>query len=274
MTDIVGERKALAKVGFKHILRESWGSTHDYKSDRTVNRPAKWFFLHISVTADPADNPDAEEAAMRTVERIGIERFGTVGISYNEAAMQSGRLYEGQPLTRRGAHTVNDENNPIFGNSSLNRDARALVIVQNVQDAVTDAQIDAAARWAGAVIRAGEAVPGAKWYGHRDVATKSCPGDKAYARLAELNALTRRYETETKELFVTEDDKTIMRNILKQEVPALVKAAVDDRFSSGGTATRQQIAGTAEITSLIELGLARSATFQELVDKVDALGAT
>jgi len=207
MTDIAGERKRLAAVGFKHTLREQWGSDHDYTSDRTVNRPAKWFFLHISVTADPEDNIVAESAAMRTVERIGIQRFGSVGISYNEAAMQSGRLYEGQPLTRRGAHTVNDENNPTFGDSSLNRDARALVIVQNVQDAVTDAQIDAAAQWAGAVIRAGEAVPGARWYGHRDVSAKACPGDKAYARLGELNALTRKYEKESEPTPEPSDDE-------------------------------------------------------------------
>lgn len=193
MTDIAGERARLAAQGLDIVLREQWGAVQDYSSDRRVNRPARWFFLHISVTADPADTFAAEAAACRFVERIGQERF-KIGCSYNAGAMQSGRLYEMQPLTRRGAHTVNDEGDPRFPAGSLNYDARALVLVQNLQDAVTDAQIDAAARWAAAAIRAGEVVPGAVWFGHRDVSAKSCPGDQGYARLGQLNALTRHYE--------------------------------------------------------------------------------
>jgi hypothetical protein len=107
--------------------------------------------------------------------------------------MQSGRLYEGQPLTRRGAHTVNDKPNPSFPTGSLNYDARALALVQDVGDAVTDVQIDSAARWGAALRRSGEAIAHADWFGHRDVTNKSCPGDKGYVRLGELNALTDYY---------------------------------------------------------------------------------
>jgi hypothetical protein len=195
MTDIAGERSRLDVQGLDIIRREAWGARQDYTSTRRVNRPARWLFLHISVTGVPAQTFSAEASAIRVIESIGQQRFG-IGCSYNAFSCQSGRLYEGQPLTRRGAHTVNDEGNPLFPDGSLNYDARALCIPQNVGDAVTDDQIDSAAKWGAAVIRAGEAVPGAKWYGHRDVAAKSCPGDKGYARLAELNTLTRRYETD------------------------------------------------------------------------------
>ena len=193
MPDIAGERARLRGQGLQMVHREQWGARQSYTSDRRVNRPASWLFLHISVTAAPSDNPAAEQAACRAVESIGQQRFG-IGCSYNAAAMQSGRLYELQPLTRRGAHTVNDLPNPHFPRGSLNYSARALVLVQNVGDAVTDAQIDAAARWGAALCRSGEAVRGARWFGHRDVTRKACPGDKAYARLAELNRLTRHYE--------------------------------------------------------------------------------
>jgi hypothetical protein len=193
MTDIAGERRRLAAQGLKHEHREGWGSRLSYTSDRTVTRPASWLFLHIAVIGAPSQTAASERAAMRTIENIGQDRFG-IGCSYNEAACQSGRLYELQPLTRRGAHTVNDLVNPNFPRGSLNYTARALVLPQNVGDAVTNAQIDAAARWGAACIRAGEVKAGARWYGHRDVTQKSCPGDKAYARLAELNRLTRHYE--------------------------------------------------------------------------------
>lgn len=192
MTDIAGERARLAAQGLQITTREQWGAQQSYTSARTVNRPAQWLFLHITVTADPADTVTAESAACRQVEAIGQSRFG-IGWSYNAGVMQSGRLYEGQPLTRRGAHTVNDKPNPSFPTGSLNYDARACALVQNVQDAVTDAQIDAAARWGAALRRSGEAVGGARWYGHRDVTAKSCPGDLGYARLGELNTLTDHY---------------------------------------------------------------------------------
>jgi len=192
VTDIQGERARLAAEGLQIIRRETWGAQQSYTSDRAVQWPASYLFLHITVTGAPLPTLSSEFAACRQVESIGQTRFG-IGWSYNAGCMQSGRLYEGQPLTRRGAHTVNDKPNPWFPAGSLNEEARALAIVQNVQDVVTDAQIDSAARWGAALRRSGEAVPNARWYGHRDVTAKSCPGDIAYARLGQLNALTDFY---------------------------------------------------------------------------------
>jgi hypothetical protein len=194
VTDIAGERARLAAQGLNIITREAWGAVQSYTSARAVIRPARWLFLHISVTAAPVQTPTAEHSALRNIEAIGEQRFG-IGCSYNAFACQSGRLYEGQPLTRRGAHTVNDLPNPNFPEGSLNATARALCIPQNVQDVVTDAQIDAAARWGAALRRSGEAVSNANWFGHRDVTEKSCPGPIAYARLPGLNNLTDHYTT-------------------------------------------------------------------------------
>lgn len=206
MTNIAGERTALQAQGLEIVQREQWGAVQKYTSTRDVTMPARGFVLHISVTQDPDDLGGREDDSMRVIERIGQERFG-IGFPYNAAAFDTGRLYEGQPLTRRGAHTVNTREIPGFPRD-MNFAWRALCLPQMVADQVTDPQIDAAARWAAAQIRAGLAVAGATWSGHRDYASKDCPGTNGYARLDDLNALTRHYEAHG--LDAPEDDDMAM----------------------------------------------------------------
>lgn len=214
MTDISGERTRLAATGLVMERREVWGSRIDYTSDRSVTRPARYLFLHIAVIGAPGRTATSERVAMRTIETIGQARFG-IGASYNAAACQSGRLYELQPLTRRGTHTVNDKVNPALPEGSLNGLARALVLPQNVGDEVTDAQIDAAARWGAALRLSGEANRSARWYGHRDVTAKDCPGQRAYDRLAGLRSLTDRY---TADGLGEEDDMTDAQDKLLKRI--------------------------------------------------------
>lgn len=187
---VATERAALFAQGLDIVKREDWGAVCSYTSPRSVVTPASFLFLHVAVirqSGDPAKD-------MRVIERIGQDRFG-IGCSYNAAASFDARLWEMQPLGRRGAHTVNDKRDPRFPAGSLNHVARALVLPQMDGDPVSDGQIDVAARWAAACIRAGFVKPGAVWFGHRDVAWKGCPGDAGYRRLPELNRLTRYYET-------------------------------------------------------------------------------
>lgn len=192
MTDIVGERAALRAQGLDIVEREAWGAVQKYTSDRPVTLPAVGFVLHVSVTQDPDDLAGHEDDSMRAIERIGQERF-KLGFPYNAAAFDTGRLYEGAPLTRRAAHTVNTLGTPGFPRD-MNYAWRGLCLPQLCADEVTDAQVHAAARWAAAQCRSGLAIPFAVWSGHRDYAAKSCPCDLGYARIPELNALTRYYE--------------------------------------------------------------------------------
>jgi len=186
------ERQRLAAQGLVMIRRETWGAVRSYTDVRAVTMPARRFFLHVAVIGSGG----SFYSRMRTIEKIGISRFPNTGISYNTAVDFDGTLAEAQPLARRGAHTVvtyapNKMGLPDGHNA--NYDSRALVLPQNCPDRVTDAQIDSAARWAAAQIRAGYAVPGAKWFGHRDAAPKSCPCDTGYRRIPELQRLTDHY---------------------------------------------------------------------------------
>jgi hypothetical protein len=205
VTDIALERRLLTEQGLDMRRREEYDAVQSYTSDRTCDRVASTFFLHIAVVDDPGDLVGTEDQVARNIERIGQSRFGS-GWSYNACAFNTGRLYEGQPLTRRGTHTVNTFRRrtcPAHGGSleapdtssgfNNNVNARALVLPQQVDDPVTDEQIDAAARWAAAQIRSGLAKPTARWHGHRCVTAKECPGGRAYARIPELQRLTDHY---------------------------------------------------------------------------------
>jgi hypothetical protein len=205
VTDVALERRLLAEQGLDMRRREQYGAVQSYDSDRTCDRVASAFYLHIAVIDDPGDLLGTEDQVARNVERIGQTRFGS-GWSYNAAAFNTGRLYEGQPLTRRGTHTVNTFRRrtcPTHGGSleapdtssgfNNNINSRALVLPQDVDDPVTDEQIDAAARWAAAQIRSGLAKPTARWHGHRCVTNKGCPGDRAFTRIPELQRLTDHY---------------------------------------------------------------------------------
>jgi len=207
MTDIAGERAALAQVGLVMRRREEWGATFDYTNARACDVPATLLVAHIAVVDDPGDLIGTEDQVMRNIERIGINRFPATGYSYNAAAFNTGRLYEGQPLTRRGAHTVNDREWSLCGLSACpskgdsisapswnnNVNARACVAPQMPGDPCTDAQVDAFARFGAGLKRAGQVTLDARWHGHRCFAAKDCPSAQVWARLEDIQDLTADY---------------------------------------------------------------------------------
>lgn len=206
MTTIAQERAALKRVGRSLISRESAGFRFArYGEARAVSEPASLVFVHITITNPKNYASDAAHA--RAVEAIGISRFPNTGISYNRLIMQSGRAYEGQPIGRRGAHTVNDKNLtkcastgcPSKGGAipsaatNLNNVVRAYAICQNVGDIVTPAQLDSLARTIAADILAGFVKRGADIHGHRCVAPKDCPAAKMWAQMGKLQVLVDKY---------------------------------------------------------------------------------
>jgi len=190
----MGYLNDLRAQGLQIASRRAWGSTYNYGSPRTVYLPTRYLFLHIAVVPDRDDTIAGEHSTCRTVERIGVQRFPNTGISYNALAFDTGRLYDGQPLTRRGAHTINEYGLPGYP-TNLNYYGHAIVLPQMPGDTVTDAQVDSVARWGAAVVRAGYS-RATRFLPHRMFAPKDCPGDKAVARLNEINSLLRHYISE------------------------------------------------------------------------------
>lgn len=221
MTTISQERAALTKVGRPLRTREQAGFKFTrYSETRSVTEPAPLVFIHITIT-NPR-NYGSDDAHARAVEAIGISRFPNTGISYNRLLFQSGRAQEGQPMGRRGAHTVNDKNitrcastgcpskgEPIpSAATNLNNVVRAYAICQNVDDAVTTAQLESLAKTIAADMLAGLVRRDADIHGHRCVAYKDCPASKMWARMADLKRLVAKYVstgfTSTKGLTVSE----------------------------------------------------------------------
>ena len=165
------------------IPRATWGARYP-AGFGPAPLPADEVWLHHSVTIAPDLVPpyDDEYAAMRTLERIGQERFGG-GISYTFACMPTGRMYEGTGVTRKGSHTG--------GRNSI---ARAIVLVGDHDAApVSRAQIQSTASLLVYGYRQG-------WWrqprlngGHQQApgASTGCPGRNGMAAIPTINTLAQ-----------------------------------------------------------------------------------
>ncbi|MDP5182188.1 N-acetylmuramoyl-L-alanine amidase [Blastococcus sp. BMG 814] len=161
------------------VSRAQWGARHE-DGFGSAPLPAREVWLHHSVTVAPdlVAPFDDEDQAMRTLERIGEQRFGR-GISYTFAVMPTGRVYEGHGVARQGAHTG--------GRNSI---ARAIVLVGNYDTTPpTPAQVESTARllvhghrqgwWSAARLAGGhQQAPGA---------STACPGRHAMAAIRQIN---------------------------------------------------------------------------------------
>lgn len=161
------------------ISRAQWGAQHEDGFDQAP-LPAREVWLHHSVTVAPdlVAPFDDEDQAVRTLERIGEQRFGR-GISYTFAVMPTGRVYEGHGIGRQGAHTA-----------KRNSIARAIVLVGNYEEAEpTPAQRESVAQ----LLAHGA---GAGWWapklngGHQNApgASTLCPGRHAVDVIDWINA--------------------------------------------------------------------------------------
>lgn len=186
----MGYRSALRAQGLEFHTREQWGAVHNYADRPPVHIPGSYLFLHISITQDPDDLAGHEDDRMRTLERIGTARFKS-GISYNWAVFDTGRQWEGQPLDRKGTHTVNDKHVPGYP-YNLNYHGFAVVLPQLLPDEVTDEQVDGVARF-GAACRRARLTTATEFLPHQMFANKTCPGAKAMRRLPEINRLMAHY---------------------------------------------------------------------------------
>lgn len=187
--------KQLRKHGVTCLTREEWGSARLWayiarrKTHPMPKAPAKYHFLHITVTAD-TDTIPAGKLGAQKVESYGLSTPPMV--SYQDMITNEGIYYQGQDYGTKGTHTINDKNVPGFPND-LNLEGYALAIMQNVDDPVTDRQVIVAAMVFAAREIAGWVRKGAPIYPHRKFAAKACPGDRAVARMDEIERLKNYY---------------------------------------------------------------------------------
>lgn len=183
----------LEAAGAECYSRKQWGSPQEragaYARRRQThpmpNRKAKYHFLHITVTADTDTVAEGKDGARR-VESYGLSTPPMV--SYQALVTNEGRWFEGQNYGVKGTHTINDKGIAGFPRD-LNAEGYAVAIMQNVGDPVTDVQVQLIAMTFAAAELAGKVEIGAPIYPHRVFAWKSCPGDKAVARLPEIQRL-------------------------------------------------------------------------------------
>ena len=171
------------------IPRLQWGSRYDYDA-RHAQRfraaaPVKVeTCLHTTVTIAPnlVKPWDDEHAAMRLLEDIGTDRFGS-GVSYNVCVMPSGRAYAGQPLDNKSTHSE-------YGDWNYTRASIALV-GNYEKDRPTTAMLETVARIQATWLADGT-IPTVTLRGHYEVAPKSCPGKYA---IAEMDTIATRART-------------------------------------------------------------------------------
>lgn len=187
----------LRAAGVECWTRKQWGSWQESQGAYARRRhthpmppgPARFHFLHITVTAD-TDTVREGAAGARQVETYGLSTPPMV--SYQDLVTNEGRYYQGQDYGTKGTHTVNDKRVSGYP-ADLNLEGYAAAIMQNVGDAVTDAQVETLAKVFAARELAGLVVKGAPILPHRMFAWKACPGDRAVARIDEIERLRNRY---------------------------------------------------------------------------------
>jgi hypothetical protein len=156
------------------VSRADWAAKPASLPTAKMSLPATALWVHHTVTkpsADPARD-------MRTVEAIGLQRFGY--FSYSFCVHPSGAVLEGAGL-RRGAHTA-QQNSTSFG----------VAFIGNYEVLDPTAEQMESARWLIWWLQEeGHLRP--EIYptgGHRDApgASTACPGARLYGRLDDLRA--------------------------------------------------------------------------------------
>lgn len=176
------------KRGVVVLTRKQWGSLypHIYKERRKTHpvtvKEADTLWQHITVTFDSGELIGDFKADMRTIERIGVERFGS-GFSYNAAVdMKTGMVGMGQDLLTKGTHTVNDKSVKGFS-FDQNAVARAVAFLGMPGDKLSLVAREATAQFIAAMIDEGALTLSFDYVPHSLVAYKDCPTDAGRAAM-------------------------------------------------------------------------------------------
>jgi hypothetical protein len=207
------------------ITRDEWGAGP--QRAETIPLPVQRLYLHHSVTPEWL----GAEAA-RNLQDIARAR-GFLDISYRWLVDVAGNRIEGRGWGRAGAHTV-----------GWNSTSHAICLVGNFQDKVPP---DAMLAGAAALVRKHARVgPDRITHGHRDVASTACPGDRAYARIDDINQLAQAPEDDVPTLNEIVEALADPDGVFITRVATHTKNRVLEAFANAeseqATLARQQIA--------------------------------
>ena len=182
---VMQELRKIASVPvFSH---KQWESEHEglyltRREIRPAHQPADTVVQHITVTLDHGPLAGDFIEDMKTLERIGWERFKT-GISYNWVVdMTTGQIGQGAYLDAQGSHTINDKGVAGFSRNQ-NRMARAIAVLgmpktplsRLAEESIVDILV---AMWrVGAITHSPDYLP------HSHFAFKDCPCDATRDRM-------------------------------------------------------------------------------------------
>lgn len=184
-------RTARKRYGVTVYDRSQWGSrnraTYQWRRRfRKVTRlQADTLVQHITVTLDTGPLTGDLFRDVRTVERIGMERFSS-GVSYNFVVdMRSGSVCLGQSLDAKGTHTVNDKRVPGYSRDQ-NAVARAFAVLGMPDDALSSRAERAIAGLIAAMIDEGALTVSFDYEPHSRFAWKDCPCDATRDRMRHI----------------------------------------------------------------------------------------
>jgi hypothetical protein len=190
---------ALRRRGVEVLTHDQWGSQHaaTYRQRLTSrphallpDKPVDTLWNHVTVTFDSGRLLGDFKADMRTIERIGMERFKS-GFSYNFGVDANGdrpRIGLGQFLEAKGTHTVNDKKVALFSRDQ-NAVALAVAWVGMPGNKLNKHALEAMVQLRGALIEVGALTATYDDVPHSLVAFKDCPTDELRNRLPELKRL-------------------------------------------------------------------------------------
>lgn len=188
------------KAGLEVYTRKEWGSQYYDVYSRRVNthshkllpgKPSDTCVFHISVTNRTGFSTRNFFMDMRTVERIGYERFKS-GISYNVGwCPRTGKIALGMPFAAKGTHTVNDKNVSGFSRDQ-NAVAIAVCMIGPVGIKPTKRALRRLRRFLAVCKAEGALTMGADFVPHSLFAYKDCPTDPLRNQLPMLKRWSTR----------------------------------------------------------------------------------
>lgn len=196
-------RNARAR-GLTVLTHAQWGSVHRdvYAERRRLTAAGHWgaFTLqadtlvqHITVTFDSGELTGDFREDMRTIERIGFERFRS-GVSYNFVVdMKTGMVGVGQPLDSKGTHTVNETGyKPGQFSYDQNMRARAIAVMGMPDSRLWPAGQRALVQLAAAMVEEDALTAGYDYLPHSVFAEKDCPCDATRDRMPAIRKAVRK----------------------------------------------------------------------------------